>query len=218
MAAAAPAGADEPVPARSRAAHHARRLDLRSRPTVDRFDVVLTNPPFGTKGANQAPDRDDFTVVDLQQAAQLPSARPDDPEARRPRCGRPAGQLPLRRPGRRGVQDPDARTATCTPSCGCRAARSRPTARASRPTSSSSPRASPTETVWIYDARTNVPGITKKDRPLTPSTSPSSRSATAPTRTAGPSASRATRGRPLADVSRSARSRSATSSSTASSG
>ena len=26
----------------------------------------------------------------------------------------------------------------------------------------------PTEKVWIYDARTNVPGITKKDRPLTP--------------------------------------------------
>ena len=25
----------------------------------------------------------------------------------------------------------------------------------------------PTETVWIYDARTNVPRITKKDRPLT---------------------------------------------------
>lgn len=25
----------------------------------------------------------------------------------------------------------------------------------------------PTETVWIYDARSNVPGITKKDRPLT---------------------------------------------------
>jgi type I restriction enzyme M protein len=24
----------------------------------------------------------------------------------------------------------------------------------------------PTERVWIYDARTNVPGITKKDRPL----------------------------------------------------
>jgi type I restriction enzyme M protein len=25
----------------------------------------------------------------------------------------------------------------------------------------------PSETTWIYDARTNVPGITKKDRPLT---------------------------------------------------
>jgi len=31
-------------------------------PTSERFDVILTNPPFGTKGANQAPDRDDFTV------------------------------------------------------------------------------------------------------------------------------------------------------------
>jgi hypothetical protein len=27
----------------------------------------------------------------------------------------------------------------------------------------------PTENVWIFDARSNVPGITKKDRPLTPS-------------------------------------------------
>src|SRR5207253_1307731 len=26
----------------------------------------------------------------------------------------------------------------------------------------------PTETVWVYDARSNVPRITKKDRPLTP--------------------------------------------------
>jgi type I restriction enzyme M protein len=26
----------------------------------------------------------------------------------------------------------------------------------------------PTEAVWIYDSRTSVPGITKKDRPLTP--------------------------------------------------
>ena len=28
----------------------------------ERFDVVLTNPPFGTKGADQAPERDDFMV------------------------------------------------------------------------------------------------------------------------------------------------------------
>ena len=32
-------------------------------PSKDRFDVVLTNPPFGTRGANQAPERDDFTVA-----------------------------------------------------------------------------------------------------------------------------------------------------------
>jgi type I restriction enzyme M protein len=31
-------------------------------PTGVRFDCILTNPPFGTKGANQAPTRDDFTI------------------------------------------------------------------------------------------------------------------------------------------------------------
>ena len=28
----------------------------------ERYDCILTNPPFGTKGANQAPVRDDFTI------------------------------------------------------------------------------------------------------------------------------------------------------------
>ena len=32
-------------------------------PSGRRYDVVLTNPPFGTKGANQAPDRDDFVIA-----------------------------------------------------------------------------------------------------------------------------------------------------------
>lgn len=31
-------------------------------PSSLRYDMVLTNPPFGTKGANQAPDREDFTI------------------------------------------------------------------------------------------------------------------------------------------------------------
>ena len=31
-------------------------------PSSERFDIILTNPPFGTKGASQMPDRDDFTV------------------------------------------------------------------------------------------------------------------------------------------------------------
>src|SRR2546427_1039225 len=30
--------------------------------TSKRYDIVMTNPPFGTKGAGQAPIRDDFTV------------------------------------------------------------------------------------------------------------------------------------------------------------
>lgn len=31
-------------------------------PTRQRYDVILTNPPFGTKGANQSPGREDFVV------------------------------------------------------------------------------------------------------------------------------------------------------------
>lgn len=31
-------------------------------PGSRRFDAILTNPPFGTKGANQAPEREDFTI------------------------------------------------------------------------------------------------------------------------------------------------------------
>src|SRR5436309_4509726 len=31
-------------------------------PSAQRYDVVLTNPPFGTRGANQAPDREDFVI------------------------------------------------------------------------------------------------------------------------------------------------------------
>src|SRR4029453_5286801 len=28
-----------------------------------KYDCILTNPPFGTKGANQAPEREDFTIT-----------------------------------------------------------------------------------------------------------------------------------------------------------
>jgi type I restriction enzyme M protein len=28
----------------------------------ERYNCILTNPPFGTKGANQAPEREDFTI------------------------------------------------------------------------------------------------------------------------------------------------------------
>jgi len=32
-------------------------------PSSGRYDVVLTNPPFGTKGANQVPEREDFVIA-----------------------------------------------------------------------------------------------------------------------------------------------------------
>jgi len=72
------------------------------------YDCILTNPPFGTKGGGEVPNRDDFTVAYLQQAAQLRPARSLHPETRRPCGDGPAGQRPLRgarRAGRPAVAD-----------------------------------------------------------------------------------------------------------------
>jgi type I restriction enzyme M protein len=41
-------------------------------PGSERFDVILTNPTFGTKGANQAPDRDDFTISTSKEPPRSP--------------------------------------------------------------------------------------------------------------------------------------------------
>jgi len=75
----------------------------------ERYDVVLTNPPFGTKGANQAPDRDDFTIetskcLRTATTAQLRPARHDRAQARRTRRDGAAGQLPVRGQGRRSLR------------------------------------------------------------------------------------------------------------------
>jgi type I restriction-modification system DNA methylase subunit len=68
-------------------------------PSSDRYDVILTNPPFGTKGANQAPDRDDFTIRTSNKQLNfvqhvLTILKPGGPG----RGGAPR-QLPLRRSG-----------------------------------------------------------------------------------------------------------------------
>jgi type I restriction enzyme M protein len=135
---------------------HGIEPDIRLADTIDeppgpgRYDVVLTNPPFGTKGAGQAPDRDDFTIrTSNKQLNFLQHV------------------LTVLKPGGRAVfeiltQDCDLHTVlrlprgTFTPYCqGVKANVIYFT------------KGRPTERVWIYDGRTNVPGITKKDRPLT---------------------------------------------------
>src|SRR4051812_37416852 len=89
---------------------------LRSDPK-DRFDLVLTNPPFGKKSSVMVVNdqgeyqrealeivRDDFwvfLVMHQQQAAQLRAARQDAAQDQRPRRGRGARQCPGRRRRRR---------------------------------------------------------------------------------------------------------------------
>lgn len=136
-------------------------------PTGERYDVVMTNPPFGTKGANQAPTRDDFTISTSNKQLNFiqhvmtilkPGGRaavvvPDN-------ClfADQAGEVfkiltedcnlhtVLRLPnGTFTPYSPGTKTNVIFFTKGYR-----------------------TENVWVYDARSNVAHITKKDRPLTP--------------------------------------------------
>ncbi len=119
-------------------------------PGPDRFDVILTNPPFGTKGANQAPDRDDFTITTSNKQLNFVQH-----------------VLTVLKPG--------GRTAIVLPDNCLFADQAGEVFRGTFTPYSQGVKANvvfftkgyPTEEVWIYDGRTNVPGITKKDRPLT---------------------------------------------------
>jgi type I restriction enzyme M protein len=133
----------------------------------DRYDVILTNPPFGTKGANQAPEREDFTIETSNKQLNfvqhvLTALKPS---------GRAAIVLPdnCLFEGKAGevfellMQDCNLHTilrlprGTFTPYS--------PGVKANVIFLQKGPA---TEQTWIFDARSNVPGITKKERPLTP--------------------------------------------------
>lgn len=135
-------------------------------PSGERFDVVMTNPPFGNKGANQAPTRDDFTISTSNKQLNFiqhvltilkPGGRaavvvPDN-------CifADQAGEVfriltedcnlhtVLRLPNGTFVPYSPSKTNVIFFTKGYR-----------------------TENVWVYDARSNVPHVTKKSRPLMP--------------------------------------------------
>jgi type I restriction enzyme M protein len=136
-------------------------------PSSDRFEVVLTNPPFGIKGDNQAPNREDFTVETSNKQLNFVQHI-----------------LTVLKPGgRAAVALPDnclfADQAGEVFKILCEDCRLHTVLRLPRGTFTPYgqgvkanvvffTKGSPTEKVWIYDARSNVPGITKKDRPLVP--------------------------------------------------
>ncbi len=130
-------------------------------------DVVLTNPPFGTKGANQAPERDDFTIRTSNKQLNfvqhiLTILKPG---------GRAAVVLPdnclfADQAGevfRILCEDCDLHTVLRLPR-----GTFTPYSQGVKANVVFFTKGYPTENVWIYDGRTNVPGVTKKERPLTP--------------------------------------------------
>ncbi len=135
-------------------------------PSSARYDVILTNPPFGTRGANQAPQRDDFTVSTSNKQLNFlqhiltvlkPGGRagvvlPDN-------ClfEDQAGEV-----FKLIMEDCDVHTVLRLPR-----GTFTPYSQGVKANVVFFTKGYATENVWIYDARTNVPGITKKDRPLT---------------------------------------------------
>ncbi|MEK7288332.1 MAG: class I SAM-dependent DNA methyltransferase [Elusimicrobiota bacterium] len=133
----------------------------------ERYDVILTNPPFGTKGANQAPDRDDFTVETsnkqlnfvqhvinaLQRGGRAAMVLPDN-------ClfEEKAGEV-----FEILMKDCNLHTVLRLPR-----GTFTPYSQGVKANVIFFQKGPATEHIWIYDARSNVPGITKKDRPLSP--------------------------------------------------
>ena len=130
-----------------------------------KFDVVITNPPFGNRGANQAPEREDFTVTTSNKQLNfiqhiLTILKPG---------GRAAVVVPdnVLFADQAGevfeilMQDCDLHTVLRLP---------RGTFTPYTPGTKTYviffTKGKRTEKVWLYDGRANVPGITKKDRPL----------------------------------------------------
>jgi type I restriction enzyme M protein len=136
-------------------------------PDRRRYDVVLTNPPFGTKGANQVPEREDFVISTSNKQLNFIQH-----------------VMTILKPGgRAAVVVPDnclfADQAgdvfkVLTEDCELHTVLRLPNGTFSPYSPGTKTnvifftKGYPTENVWIYDARSNVPRITKKDRPLSP--------------------------------------------------
>lgn len=136
-------------------------------PDSRRFDVVLTNPPFGTKGASEVPNREDFTIETSNKQLNFLQH-----------------VLTILKPGgRAAVVVPDnclfadqagdvfeILMKDCNVHTVLRLANGTfsPYSPGTKTNVVFFTKGFPTETVWVYDGRTNIPRITKKDRPLTP--------------------------------------------------
>ena len=131
-----------------------------------RYNVILTNPPFGTKGAGEAPQRDDFTVATSNKQLNfiqhvLTMLKPG---------GRAAMVLPdnvlfEENAGRdvRGLlmQDCQLHTILRLP-----VGTFTPYSPGVKANVVFFRKGLPTDEVWVYDLRTNVPKVTK-GHPLT---------------------------------------------------
>jgi type I restriction enzyme M protein len=131
----------------------------------ERYDVILTNPPFGTKGAGQAPARDDFTIATSNKQLNFVEHILT--------ILKPGGRAAIVLPDNCLFEDKAGEVfeivmADCNVHTILRLPRGTfvPYANAQANVVFFQ-KGRPTEKVWIYDCRSNIPSCTKKDRPLT---------------------------------------------------
>ena len=131
----------------------------------ERYNCVLTNPPFGTKGANQAPERDDFTVETSNKQLNFVQHVMN--------ILKPGGRAAIVLPDNCLFEDKAGEVfeillQDCNLHTILRLPRGTftPYSPGVKANVIFFRKGTPTENVWIFDARSNVPGITKKDRPL----------------------------------------------------
>lgn len=133
----------------------------------DRYAMVLTNPPFGTKGANQAPVRDDFTISTSNKQLNFVQHVVT--------ILKPGGSAAIVLPDNCLFSDQagdvfEILTEDCDLHTILRLPRGTftPYSPGVKANVIFVRKGVKTKNVWIYDCRTNIPGITKKERPLTP--------------------------------------------------
>ncbi len=131
----------------------------------EQYNCVLTNPPFGTKGANQAPTRDDFTIETSNKQLNFVQHVVN--------ILKPGGRAAMVLPDNCLFEDKAGEVMEilmqdCNLHTILRLPRGTftPYSQGVKANVIFFQKGVKTENIWIFDARSNVPGITKKDRPL----------------------------------------------------
>lgn len=134
---------------------------------AESYDCILTNPPFGTKGANAKPDRDDLTIKTSNKQLNFVQHVMN--------ILKPGGRAAMVLPDNCLFEDKAGEVfkllmQDCNLHTILRLPRGTftPYSQGVKANVIFFQKGLPTQAVWIFDARSNVPGITKKDRPLAP--------------------------------------------------